>query len=76
MELVRREAEAARAALAALTDERVDEALDRTVELLDERADEILTANAADVEAGTRLDEGALDRLRLDESRLNAIAEC
>jgi glutamate-5-semialdehyde dehydrogenase len=75
MELVRREAEAARAALAALTDERVDEALDRTVELLDERADEILTANAADVEAGTRLDEGALDRLRLDESRLSAIAE-
>src|SRR5246127_3686244 len=74
MDLVRREARAARAALAALTDERVDEALDRTAELLGERADEILAANAADL-AAADLDEGATDRLRLDESRLKAIAD-
>jgi glutamate-5-semialdehyde dehydrogenase len=74
MELVRREAVAARAALAELTDERVDDALARTIELLAERADEILAANAADIEAA-ELDEGALDRLRLDEARLEAIAD-
>ena len=75
MELVRREALAARAALGLLTDERVNSALERTVELLAQRADEILAANAADLDAGAALDEGARDRLRLDERRLEAVAD-
>ena len=74
MELVRREALAAREALAQLTDARVDTGLDRVVELLSERADGILAANAADLDAAD-LDEGARDRLRLDEARLAAIAD-
>ena len=43
---------------------------------LEERSSEILDANARDMEAGERNDIGAalLDRLRLDESRLAAIA--
>jgi glutamate-5-semialdehyde dehydrogenase len=75
MELVRREALEARAALALLTDERVDGALERTVELLAQRADEILDANAGDLEAAVELDEGARDRLRLDDARLRTIAD-
>ena len=75
MELVRTEALAARAALAHLTDERVDAALDLMIGLLDERADEILAANADDLAAAAGLDEGARDRLRLDEGRLRTIAE-
>ena len=76
VELVEREALAARGALSTLTPERVDRALGRVVELLEERANEVLAANEADVEAATgRLDEGALDRLRLDERRLAAIAD-
>jgi len=75
MEAVRSEALAARAALALLSDERVDAALERSVMLLAERADEILAANAADLDAAADLDEGARDRLRLDEGRLRAIAE-
>ena len=43
---------------------------------LDERAAEILEANARDMEAGERNDIGSalLDRLRLDQERLAAIA--
>ncbi len=74
MELVRQEALAAREALAQLTDARVDAGLDRVVELLSERAESILAANAADLDAAD-LDEGARDRLRLDEGRLGAIAD-
>ena len=74
MEVVRREAAAARAALPQLDDVRVDDALDRVVELLSERADEVLAANAADV-AAADLGTGALDRLRLDARRLQAIAD-
>jgi glutamate-5-semialdehyde dehydrogenase len=41
-----------------------------------ERREEILAANAADYEAASeRLDEGMLDRLRLDEARVDALAE-
>ena len=74
MELVRQEALAAREALAQLTDARVDAGLDRVVELLSERAESILAANAADLDAAD-VDEGARDRLRLDEGRLGAIAD-
>jgi glutamate-5-semialdehyde dehydrogenase len=76
VELVEREALAARAALASLNDDRVGRALARTLELLDERATEILAANELDLEAARGvLDAGALDRLRLDPPRLTAIAD-
>ncbi len=75
-QLVEREALAARAALSRLTDERVDRALARTLELLAERAGEVLAANERDLEAAAgTLDAGALDRLRLDAGRLEGIAE-
>ena len=74
-ELVEREALAARGALASLTNERVDHALARSVELLAERRAEILAANEADLAAaGASVDAGALDRLRLDDGRLETIA--
>ena len=44
--------------------------------LLDERREDVLRANADDLAAAEgRLDEGALDRLRLDDRRLEAIAD-
>jgi glutamate-5-semialdehyde dehydrogenase len=73
--LVEHEALAARAALGTLTDERVDRALARSLELLEERRADILAANEADFAAAAgKLDPGALDRLRLDDARLEAIA--
>jgi len=76
LELVEQEARAAREALGGLADERVDEALQRALDLLRQRRDDVLGANAEDVQAATgRLDGGALDRLRLDEDRLAAIAK-
>jgi len=75
VELVEREARAARDALATLDDAAVEAGLIRAAELLAERRAEILAANELDVEAGTgTLDEGALDRLRLDDRRLETIA--
>jgi glutamate-5-semialdehyde dehydrogenase len=75
VELVEREARAARGALSTLDDAAVETGLVRAAELLAERRAEILAANELDVEAGTgTLDEGALDRLRLDDRRLEAIA--
>ena len=74
-ELVEREALAARRALVSLTNERVDLALARALELLAERRAEILAANELDLAAAEgRLDAGALDRLRLDDGRLETIA--
>jgi glutamate-5-semialdehyde dehydrogenase len=75
MELVRQEALAARAALASLSDERVDAALERAVVLLREREDDVLAANEADLESESGLDVGTLDRLRLDEKRIAVIAD-
>jgi len=75
-ELVEREAAAAHAAVGELTDEAVTRALERAAELVDEQSGAIARANAADVEAASgRLDEGALDRLRLDPSRIAALRE-
>ncbi len=69
------EASAARAALPRLDLGLVDEALLRAARLLRERRDVVLDANRADVaEGSTRLDTGALDRLRLDEGRVEATA--
>jgi glutamate-5-semialdehyde dehydrogenase len=75
-EQLEREARDAAAALPLLTDELVERALADAAELLGARADAVLAANRDDVAAGEgRLDAGALDRLRLDEQRLDAIAE-
>ncbi len=71
------EAEAAEAgrALAALTDDAVTAALERAASLVRERRAEILLANEADCAAAEgKLDEGTLDRLRLDERRVEALA--
>ena len=69
------EASAARAALARLDVGLVDEALRRAAGLLRERRAVVLDANRTDVaEASSRLDAGALDRLRLDEGRVEATA--
>ena len=74
-ELVEREAVAAAEALSSLDDAAVGAALRRGAHLLEERARDVLAANEQDVKAaGGKLDEGALDRLRLDESRLAALA--
>jgi glutamate-5-semialdehyde dehydrogenase len=72
---VETEASAARAGLARLDLGLVDEALRRAAGLLRERRDVVLDANRTDVAGGSsRLDAGALDRLRLDEERVEATA--
>jgi glutamate-5-semialdehyde dehydrogenase len=72
---VETEASAARAGLARLDLGLVDEALRRGAGLLRERRDVVLDANRTDVAGGSsRLDAGALDRLRLDEERVEATA--
>ena len=69
------EATAARAALARLDVGLVDEALRRAAGLLRERRGVVLDANRTDVaEGASRLDAGALDRLRLDEGRVEGTA--
>jgi glutamate-5-semialdehyde dehydrogenase len=67
------EAAAAHAAVDCLTDDAVASALAEAARRLAERRDDVLAANAADLDAAAGLDEGALDRLRLDEHRLGAI---
>jgi glutamate-5-semialdehyde dehydrogenase len=75
-ELVEQEAGGARESLPHLTDDGVAEALATAAALMRDRPSELLAANAADVEeAAARLDEGALDRLRLTKSRVQALAE-
>src|SRR5438445_50949 len=58
-----------------LTDGAVADALERAAALVRERTAPILEANRADCEAAAgRVDEGTLDRLRLDESRVETLA--
>jgi glutamate-5-semialdehyde dehydrogenase len=72
---IERDAAAAGAAVSTLTDERVSDALRRAGALVRERRAAILEANAVDVEeASERLDAGTLDRLRLDDGRVEALA--
>jgi glutamate-5-semialdehyde dehydrogenase len=71
---VEREAAAAQRAVGALTDDGVARALELASALVGERHDAIAQANAADV-AAADLDEGALDRLRLDDARIVALGE-
>jgi glutamate-5-semialdehyde dehydrogenase len=75
LEMVRREALAAREELPRLADADLEGALERVVDLLEKRSDAVLAANTRDLEAAVDLDEGARDRLRLDEGRLAGIAE-
>ena len=75
-EQVEREAAAANATAASLEDAPVAEALRAAAALVRERGRDVLAANDADCKAAAAtLDEGSLDRLRLDEQRLDAIAE-
>jgi glutamate-5-semialdehyde dehydrogenase len=74
-QLVAHEAVAARSAVSRLADAAVSAALGEVAALAREHSRTILAANAADVGAARgSLDEGALDRLRLDERRLEALA--
>jgi glutamate-5-semialdehyde dehydrogenase len=69
------EAAGANRATPHLRDDAVAEALRRAAAGIRERRAAILEANAADRdEAAGRLDEGTLDRLRLDEARVDALA--
>ena len=74
-EFVEREAAAAAAALPSLEDGAVGSALRRAALVLEERMGDVLAANERDVGAAREtLDEGALDRLRLDEPRVATLA--
>jgi glutamate-5-semialdehyde dehydrogenase len=74
-EQIEHEARAAREAAARLTDAAVADALGAAAAILRERRGAVLAANAGDVEAAAgRLDEGMLDRLRLDDARLDSLA--
>jgi glutamate-5-semialdehyde dehydrogenase len=73
-EEVEREARAAGTAAAALGDDAVAAALTEAAAALRSRRIGVLAANRADVEAAAgRLDQGTLDRLRLDDARLDAL---
>ncbi len=69
---IEREAQEAAAAVEQLSDDGVRHALELAAELVATRHDAIAAANAEDVRAAT-LDEGALDRLRLDDVRIAAL---
>jgi glutamate-5-semialdehyde dehydrogenase len=72
---IEREAEAANLAAASLRDELVADTLRGAAALVRERRSAILEANEADCEAASgRLDEGTLDRLRLDDGRVEGLA--
>ncbi len=75
-ELVRQEALQANAAATLLEDAAVAEALATAAARVRERRATVLAANEADCEAAAgRLDEGTLDRLRLDDGRIDSLAE-
>ena len=73
-EQVEQEARAAYEAAPLLTDGAVADALRHAAGLVGERRAAILAANAADVEEASGLDEGLLDRLRLDDERVDGLA--
>jgi glutamate-5-semialdehyde dehydrogenase len=72
-ESVAREAAAAHEAVPRLADALVTAALSIAADRVTACRDSILAANDADVTGADGLDEGALDRLRLDAPRLEAI---
>jgi len=74
-EQIELEAAEANRATGYLRDDAVAEALRVAAELVRERRAAIHAANVADVEsAASRLDEGTLDRLRLDDPRIDGLA--
>ncbi|HEU4451390.1 MAG TPA: aldehyde dehydrogenase family protein [Gaiellaceae bacterium] len=74
-EQVEQEAIEANRASSSLSDEAVAAALGEAAALVRERAAAVLAANEADVGAASgRLDEGTLDRLRLDAGRIETLA--
>ena len=75
-ELIEREAADANRATASLRDDLVAEALRGAAALVRERRRAILETNAVDcTTAAGRLDEGTLDRLRLDDARVEGLAQ-
>src|SRR5690349_2103358 len=72
---VESEASAAKDAVPRLTDEAVTAALDAAARIVGERRAALLAANRADVAAASGLDEGTLDRLRLDDARIDALSD-
>lgn len=74
-DLIESEAADANRATASLRDDLVAEALRRAAALVRERRRALLQANARDYEAAAgRLDPGTLDRLRLDDARVEGLA--
>lgn len=74
-DLIEREAAEANRAAPLLRDEHVAEALRHAAALVREKCTAILEANASDTRSAEgRLDDGALDRLRLDEGRIEGLA--
>ena len=74
LDLVRGEAQAARAAAPVLNDEAVKETLHAAARRLEAEQERVLEANAADVAAaGESLDPGSLDRLALDAGRIGEL---
>ena len=75
LQMIEHEAAAANRAAAALRDDLVAEALGAAADLVRTRRAAVLEANREDVEAAEgRLDAGTLDRLRLDDARVEALA--
>jgi glutamate-5-semialdehyde dehydrogenase len=74
-ESVERDAAAARLAAADLSDERVADALRIGARLVRERREDLLRVNRSEHAAGAkRLDAGLLDRLRLDDARVEQLS--
>jgi glutamate-5-semialdehyde dehydrogenase len=72
---IEREAAEANRATRFLRDDAVADALRAAAALVRERRPAVLEANALDVESATgRLDEGTLDRLRLDDAKVEELA--
>jgi glutamate-5-semialdehyde dehydrogenase len=73
--LVASEATAAKQALSGVQDAAVEQALHAAAQLVRELRGDVLAANAEDLAAAKgRLDAGSLDRLRLDDQRVESIA--
>jgi glutamate-5-semialdehyde dehydrogenase len=73
-DLVAAEAAGAHTAVPKLADAAVSAALALAADRVTVRRRAILAANEADIAGANGLDDGALDRLRLDEARVEAIA--
>jgi glutamate-5-semialdehyde dehydrogenase len=75
LQQIEREAAEANAATAALRDDLVSDALHVAASLVVERGDLLLGVNLDDCNAAEgRVDEGTLDRLRLDDARVEGLA--